>query len=165
MKILRHPLFMRPTPESELEQAIDRELRALPERSAPATLMPRVLEAIARREALPWWRKAYTAWPWPARMMFVLGSGSLAAFLLYFAWGLGSGLSLGALSAEAQEMAAQADLAGGVLGALGGAVMTMARAATGNSSLLWGGAAVLGACYLTTFALGTACYRLVAQRA
>ena len=164
MKILRHPLFMRPTPESELEQAIDRELRSLPELSAPADLVAGVLRAVREREARPWWRREYAVWPWAARAAFLLGSGTLSAVMLYFAWGLGSGLTLGALSAEAQEVAREWNPVGGALGALGGAAASLARAALGNTSFLWIGAGLLAACYLTTFALGTACYRLVSRR-
>lgn len=164
MKILRHPLFMRPTPESELEQVIDRELRSLPELQAPGHLVTDVMRALREREARPWWRREYAAWPWAARAAFLLGTGSLSAVMLYFAWGLGAGLSLGALSAEAQEVAHELNPVGGALGALGGAAAALARVAMGNSSFLWVGAGLLAACYLTTFALGTACYRLVSRR-
>ncbi len=164
MKILRHPLFMRPTPESELEQAIDRELRTLSELAAPATLLPRVLNALAAREARPWWRREYSAWPRSARVVFLAGSSSLGAVLLYFAWGVGAGLSVGALSMEAREVAGGFNLIGGALGALGGAMVSLIKAALSHSSVLWIGSGLLAACYFTTFALGTACYRLVSRR-
>lgn len=162
MKIIRHPLFMTPSPESELEQAIDRALRALPERAAPPTLIPRVMEAIARRQALPWWRKSFGFWPVGARMGFLALTTSLAALLLYFGAGLSVGASLGALTDEAAQLVALLDGVWSLATALGGAAVALARSAGGW--FLWGAAAVAGACYLTTLALGTYCYRLAAQR-
>lgn len=162
MKIIRHPLFMRPTPESELEQAIDRELRRLPDRRAPETLLPRVLQAIAERQRLPWWQKSFAYWPWPARVLFLAGTSGLAAFLVYFTWGLTSGVSLGSLTDELGQLSGRFDLVRGLGGTLGGAVMTLVRSA--GPWLLWGTVGVLGACYLTTMALGTFCWRLASQR-
>ncbi len=49
--------------ESELEAAVNRELRALPELQAPRTLQTRVLQAIARRANLPWYRRSWQSWP------------------------------------------------------------------------------------------------------
>jgi ferric-dicitrate binding protein FerR (iron transport regulator) len=52
-------------PESNDDDAalVARHLRALPPRRAPASLAPRVLGEIARREALPWWRRPPARWP------------------------------------------------------------------------------------------------------
>jgi hypothetical protein len=54
----------------QLERSIDRLLRAQPVRRAPADLAERVLAEVARREALPWWRKGFHAWPTLARVVF-----------------------------------------------------------------------------------------------
>jgi hypothetical protein len=78
MKIIRPPLFMRPHPDLELEMAIDRELRSLPDRPAPASLAPRVLQAIAERQRLPWWRKSFTHWP-ARRLLFLVASTAWAS--------------------------------------------------------------------------------------
>jgi hypothetical protein len=162
MKILRHPLFMRTNPESELEQAIDRELRRLPEISAPGSLMPRVLQAIARRKQLPWWQRSYTFWPWPARLVFLSFSSGLAALMLYFTWGLSLGVTFSALANEAAEVMAALDITRDVVLALGSAAVTLARSA--GSSLLWVLGGLATACYLTTLGLGTFAYRLASQR-
>jgi hypothetical protein len=47
----------------QLEVEIDRELKSLPEIPAPLTLIVRVMQAIARRQALPWFRRAWQTWP------------------------------------------------------------------------------------------------------
>lgn len=162
MKILKHPLLMRPTPESELEQVIDRELRALPVRRAPAELLPRVLRAIAERERRPWWQKAFAFWPWPARFVFLIGTSSLAAMVLYFTWGLSVGATLGGLADEAGEVMARLEFAQRLAHTIGGAISALVRAS--GAWVGWALAGLAGACYLTTLALGTVWYRLVSQR-
>lgn len=42
---------------------LDRALKQLPDRAAPATLMPRVLAAIQSRARLPWYRLEWSTWP------------------------------------------------------------------------------------------------------
>lgn len=162
MKILRHPLFMKPTPESELEQVIDRELRALTPPRAPATLLPRVLQAIAERERRPWWQKSFAHWPWPARLTFFVATTAIATLLLYFTSGIASGVSLGGLSEEVSVLAGHWQDVRDLLGALGSAGLALVRAA--GPGLLWGVAGLAAVSYFTTFALGTLCYRVASQR-
>ncbi len=162
MKIIRHPLFMRPTPESELEQWLDRELRGLPARRAPADLIPGVLRAVAEYERRPWWQRSYAQWPAPARVLFLALASGLAGLLVYFTWGLSAGATWGALGAEIGELMGRWESARNLGGALGGAALALGRA--GGAWLIWGAAGVLGACYVTTLALGTACYRLAVQK-
>src|SRR5262249_40733510 len=49
--------------EKNLEQQIDRTLKRLPDLAAPASLLPRVMETIARRHALPWYHQPWQMWP------------------------------------------------------------------------------------------------------
>ncbi len=56
--------------DRELEARLGQALRRLPERRAPATLESRVLDALARRVPLPWWRRSFAEWPAPARVAF-----------------------------------------------------------------------------------------------
>ena len=70
--------------ERQLEAAIDRELKALPELPAPRALTSQVLAMVAARTALPWYRQPWQAWP------VLLRAGSLTLLLaalggLYFA--------------------------------------------------------------------------------
>lgn len=46
-----------------LANEIDRELKGLPELTAPGTLTARVMARIEQRSALPWYRQAWPAWP------------------------------------------------------------------------------------------------------
>src|SRR5690606_21014771 len=120
---------------------------------APATLIPRVLQAIADRELLPWWRKSYASWPWPARLVFLAITSGLASLLVYFTWGLSIGATMDTLAREAGDARSLFLLFEALAGALASAVAAIVRA--GGSTLLWIAAGVLGACYLTTLALGT----------
>lgn len=76
---------MRPIDENDLEKRITLILKDLPVRKAPSTLEARVMAAIAAREARPWWRKSYAAWPVAVRGGFVVGTAALAAGTV---WGL-----------------------------------------------------------------------------
>jgi hypothetical protein len=63
--------------DQSLEVRVGRALKELPELSAPRTLMPRVLTAIAARRALPWYRQPWPVWPVGLRiatMIFLLAS-------------------------------------------------------------------------------------------
>lgn len=73
---------MNPRDEQKLEQLIDRTLRALPPLAAPPSLEARVLVALARRAALPWWRKSFAHWPLAARGAFFVVSALIVALLI-----------------------------------------------------------------------------------
>ncbi|HTY51381.1 MAG TPA: hypothetical protein VMB48_16980 [Steroidobacteraceae bacterium] len=64
---------------SRLEQRISGLLASIPPRSAPAELVPRVWAELARRRALPWWRRSVLEWPRPAQLAFLAAGLALAA--------------------------------------------------------------------------------------
>ncbi len=162
MKIIRHPLFMRPTPESELEQAIDRELRRLPDLRAPADLLPRVLQIAGERMKRPWWRKPVVLWPPAARFLFLVVTAGLAGVLFYFTWGISVGVPVGSFGDEIAQFTGRVELARSTMGSLGGAAVMVARSV--GPWLPWSAAAVVVMSYLTTVGLGTCCYRLISGR-
>ena len=49
--------------DQQLESAVRRELKALPELTAPAALINRVMAAIELRQNAPWYRRSWTTWP------------------------------------------------------------------------------------------------------
>lgn len=61
------------------EAWVRRALRELPDESAPASLLGRVGDALARRAARPWWQRSPAAWPWALRMGLILIPLLLAA--------------------------------------------------------------------------------------
>jgi hypothetical protein len=60
-----------------LERQVGRLLSDLPPRRAPAALEQAVLGEIARRAALPWYRRSFAQWPLPARVAFLVTSAAL----------------------------------------------------------------------------------------
>lgn len=66
------------------ENALSHALKRMPDRPAPPTLMPRVLEAVAARERGPWfvraWRQA------PRRQQALAMMAVSAVFMLPLAW-------------------------------------------------------------------------------
>jgi len=63
--------------DREMEARLGQALRMLPKRQAPATLESRVLDALARRTPLPWWRRSFAEWPAAARVAFGVTSAVL----------------------------------------------------------------------------------------
>ncbi len=70
---------MNPDYQEQLEAAIDRELKALPELPAPHGLAPRVMAAVERRARVRWYQQSWQAWP------VGLQAASLALMLACFA--------------------------------------------------------------------------------
>jgi hypothetical protein len=83
--------------DGEMEARIAQALRTLPERRAPATLESRVLDALARRVPLPWWRRSFGEWPATARVAFGVTSAVLVVLTVLAAAAANANLgSLGA---------------------------------------------------------------------
>jgi hypothetical protein len=66
----------------DLEEVVGRALRQLPPRRAPFNLESRVLAALERHAARPWWRRSFGRWPWGMRMAFGLTCAALAALTI-----------------------------------------------------------------------------------
>jgi hypothetical protein len=49
--------------DQDLEQLVDRRLKALPPRRAPGTLLPAVMLAVKAAAARPWYARPWRAWP------------------------------------------------------------------------------------------------------
>jgi hypothetical protein len=72
--------------EKKLEVEIDRELKALPEIAAPATLVLRVMAAIELRRALPWFRRAWHTWPGSLQGLFLVTMVALFGGICFGVW-------------------------------------------------------------------------------
>jgi hypothetical protein len=153
---------MNPENEQQLERLIGRELERLPELPAPGSLVHRVMLAVHRRERLPWYRRAWPAWPLPARAVSLGAMVMLALGLVLFwanpAWIPGLGELQGRFAPQLAALGSALEQALVLLKAL--LVMTTAL---GREILLFGALLVLVA-YGCSVALLTACYRLAHQR-
>jgi hypothetical protein len=88
--------------DREMEARLGQALRMLPDRRAPATLESRVLDALARRTPLPWWRRSFGEWPAAARIAFGVTSTVLVVLTVLAAAAANANLgSLGASHALA----------------------------------------------------------------
>jgi hypothetical protein len=149
---------MQPEPQDPLAELIQRELARLPECPAPATLMPRVMARLEQRQK-QWWRNPWACWPFAARVISLPLMAGTAAGVAWLAVALVRailGLTLW------QELLASDGLissAWGFCATLGNALVAL----LGSSAQHWMLAAgvVIGLMYLTTVALGTACFRVV----
>jgi hypothetical protein len=147
---------MKPTPNrhEKLEHFIQQTLRDLPNRRAPHTLERRVLAEIARRAALPWWRKSYAYWPAPVRAAFFVGSAAIAALVVAGIFTLTRG------SAGTETLGQIAAQLGGIRSffeTVFDKIVMIVRAIP--PLWLYGGIALIASCYLTLIGIGAVAYR------
>lgn len=133
---------------NERETALHAELTKLPNRRAPATLVPRVLAALEARGARPWWQQPWMAWPrWcqAASAAFVAGILGMA----WWAEPLAVDRAQSSLSPLSQQWSAATgwfQSSSGFFGLLPGGWMTEL--------------AVIAGLYLVCVGLATACVRV-----
>lgn len=144
---------MTPQEQQKLEHLVGRVLRDLPPRPAPPSLEARVQAELARRVALPWWRKSFRHWPMFARMGFVVVSALVVAGTAWISSGLGWAHLKTAFAAEIGWFEAA--------GRLFATTSDVAHTLVGSIPPLWlyGGLAIIAALYLALFGLGAAAYR------
>ena len=142
-----------PQPEKNLE----RLLRSLPERQAPASLEKRVMLEIARRAALPWWRRSFANWPFAARSGF-FALAALAAVMLVAGIFRLQGVPFAPFSALSADWSRWSALARVVAGA------GREIAASIPSYWLYGALALLATCYATVIGVSAAAYRTFTAR-
>lgn len=148
---------MNPRDEQNLERTIDRTLRALPPRSAPASLEARVLAEIARRAALPWWKQSFVHWPLAARGAFIVVSAAMAKLAIFATvWVMGD-FDAGTFRQAFTNQFAWLETALSMLRIVGDFFAVMGR----NIPALWlyGAVAIVATLYVALFGLGAAAYR------
>jgi hypothetical protein len=153
---------MQPEYERQLEAEIDRELKGLPELSAPHTLVSRVMSEIEGRAEVAWYCQPWQMWPAAVRI------GSLVILLVLF-----GGLCLaGQRLAHGETFISAAHRLGHWLSgvsALGNAVSVLLSAAVLavkqiGTGFIVAALAALAIGYAMCLGLGTACVRLAFAR-
>jgi hypothetical protein len=148
--------------QEPLAEWTDQVLRQVPARRAPASLAPRILQAIARQRALPWYRRPWMEWP---RLYQVITAVATLLILGAGGWWIlphADAVSLSAATEAASQLEAvrEVSVTAGVLKSLGQALLLVVR-----SLHAWVLAALLGLAALiwtTTLGLGTVCWRIAA---
>ena len=144
------------TPE-QLEQLVHTALRSLPDRRAPASLETRVLAALERQAAIPWWHRSWNYWPQGVRALFLVFCGAVAA-----------GLVLASLPGPAGLESAQVQHTFGPALALVDGLVAAGRWLADFTDLLlrqiptwwlYGAVAFVAGLYAMLFGLGAAAYR------
>lgn len=148
---------MSPNNPEKLEAAINRALRSIPDRKAPASLEGRVLAELGRLSALPWWRRSFAHWPLAARVVFFAGSAVAAALVVNALMMVGLSNVAHDLAAGVGQRLAWVSLARDVTAAIGIKV----RLVIGAIPALWlyVAAGTVALCYATLAAIGAAAYR------
>lgn len=138
------------------EPLLDRLLRDLPMRRAPATLELRVFGQLERRAARVWWRRGFTAWPIATRGAFVILCSAVVVGSVLGPWataGIRTLRGAGALATSWVHPAAAAAAWAGEFSAL------LVRAIP--PAWLYGIAAAGALLYAMLFGLGAAAYRML----
>jgi hypothetical protein len=143
--------------DEQIEQLISHVLRQQPLRTAPRSLEARVLAAIERHSALPWWHKSFLHWPLGVRVAFLLASiGVVKAALAAVMWLVTDERATPVVSAISRPLSwaeAIADFCSAAV-KVGAAVLHAVP-----SNWLYVGIAVAAALYLALFVLGATAYR------
>lgn len=147
---------------SQLEAAVDRELKALPNRPAPQTLLPRVMAVIERRAELPWYRRAWQTWPQPLKVVSLLVL--LAAFggLCFGSWQFVHAPAMASATSEASGWFRMLSGAWGTLGVLANALVLAVKSL--GSVVLFGIITALLLSYAACVGFGTLYLRLAFAR-
>jgi hypothetical protein len=148
---------MSPNDPDRLEDAINRALRSLPDRRAPASLEGRVLSELGRLSTLPWWRRSFAHWPLAARVVFFAGSAVAAAVVVNALVLVGYSTFAHDLAAGVGQRLAWLSLARDITVAIG----DKSRLVIGAIPPVWlyGVAGGIALCYATLAAIGAAAYR------
>lgn len=140
-------------------EALDRELKSLPDHQAPPTLIPSVLAAIEARSARPWYKQSWVSWPVGVRLVVTAVSLLVIAAS---AWSWADIVSnLGVFGSVEETISDFVYIAGAVMNlaylVVNAVITGLART---YSPFLLGIAIVLIAMYLACIGCGTLLYRL-----
>src|ERR1051326_1923727 len=148
--------------EQELEQRLHRELRKLPDRRAPETLVHRVMLAVHARERRPWWQRPWLTWPAPAPLISAAFSVAALAAVVYSGSAAWQAAGIGNPLDRVMEWLASLTSAWDLLTSLVNALVLVLQ--QGGRQYLLIGLAVASTMYLVCVATGSACYRLAFSR-
>lgn len=139
--------------EKKLEVEVDRELKALPEIAAPATLIARVMASIELRKALPWFKRAWHTWPGSLQGLFLATMLALFGGICFGGWELTHTATFGVALQTIGNWFSGFGAIYTTLNALAGATVALIKQV--NSAVLMAFLCAAGLGYAIFLALGT----------
>jgi len=112
--------------EERLEAEVDAVLKGLPERTAPRTLLPRVMAAV-RSLALPWHRQSWQMWPEALRAASLAGLLALFGGVCLAGWKLPQAEAYASIAGQFSQRLSGVCAVWNVLSALFGATLAMVK--------------------------------------
>ena len=149
---------MTPEHEKRLESSIDRELEALPDLTAPATLISRVMSAIENHAYLPWFRQSWPMWPQGLRIASLALALALFGGLCFGSWELWHSAGFAAASHTVSGWMASFSAIWNALNVLFGSIVLAAKQL--SSIYLIACLVALAFAYILCVGLGTLYVRL-----
>jgi hypothetical protein len=144
--------------DSQLELEISRELKALPELTAPATVANRVLAALKLRLNVPWYRRSWVTWPLALRMASLAAMLALFGGLCLAGWEISRTETIVSATHRAGQWFSGLNTIGSVLNILAGSAALVVKK-LGTTFIV---ACLVAAClgYAIFLGLGTVYFRL-----
>ncbi len=148
--------------DNQWEEVLDRELKTLPDRQAPSTLLPRVMAAVQAKARLPWWRRAWRTWPPAAQILSLLLFSGLLGLVTWVAMHGWSAESAAHATRLLSDWTAPISRFWSCLTALANALVLVSK--TANGYALLGAGIFCMAMYLSCVGLGTVFYRVASNK-
>jgi hypothetical protein len=144
--------------DRHLELEISRELKALPELTAPATVANRVLAALKLRLNVPWYRRSWVTWPLALRMASLAAMLALFGGLCLAGWEISRTETIVSATHRAGQWFSGLNTIGSVLNILAGSAALVVKK-LGTTFIV---ACLVAAClgYAIFLGLGTVYFRL-----
>ena len=144
--------------DKQLESAIRRELKALPELTAPASIANHVMAAIELRQNVAWYRRSWTTWP--AALQFTALTAMLALFggLCFAGWELSHAQTVSQMAHRVGQWFSSLSTVGNLLNILASSVALVVKKLGTPFIVACLVAAGLG--YAIFLSLGTVYFRL-----
>lgn len=144
--------------EKMLELEIDRELKALPELSAPSGFSKQVLARIRQRKMAPWYHQSWQYWPNPLRWFAIVFLSLLFSTLCVVSWRLTRAAGMSAALQEVGDLFSGLNTVWNILSVLLGTLVLVAKSL--GTGFIIACFAVAGLGYAVCLTVGAAWVRL-----
>ncbi len=144
--------------DKQLEAAIRRELKALPELTAPASLTSRVMAAIELRQNAAWYRRSWTTWPVALQVAVFATLLVLFGGLCLGGWELYHGQTVAQAAHRVGQWFSGFNTIGSLLNTLAGSVALVVKKL--GTTFMIACLAAAGLSYAIFLSLGTVYFRL-----